>query len=140
MLRAGALPTDDRRVVAAFAAELATVLFEQRRLRELSTRLAFAAEADEFRTGLLRSVSHDLRTPLAGIKAAATTLLAEDVVWDQAHQREFLHAIDADCDRLTRLVSDLLDASRLQAGVLPTSSVAVGLDDVIAGASPASRT
>ena len=76
---------------------------------------------DAFRTGLLRSVSHDLRTPLAGIKASVTSLLADDVTWSPDVARDFLQTIDADCDRLTRLVGNLLDASRLQADAVPVA-------------------
>ena len=63
-------------------------------------------------------MSHDLRTPLASIKASATSLLQSDVAWDAEQRREFAETIDAEADRLNRLVGNLLDMSRLQAGAV----------------------
>ena len=67
---------------------------------------------------LLSTVSHELRTPLASIKGFATTLLREDVEWDEASRREFLSIIDEESDRLSELISNLLDMSRIEAGTL----------------------
>ena len=75
------------------------------------------AEANELRTALLAAVSHDLRTPLASIKASATSLLQHDVELDRRERRsEFLETIDEETDRLDTLVGNLLDMSRLQSG------------------------
>jgi two-component system sensor histidine kinase KdpD len=76
-------------------------------------------------------VSHDLRTPLASIKAAATSLLSSEVDWDDDQAKGFAKTIDSESDRLTQLVSNLLDMSRLQVGAIPTSLQTVNLDDVL---------
>lgn len=73
-------------------------------------------ELDRVKSALIATVSHELRTPLAAIKGNITSLLADDVTWDAAAQREFLAVASAETDRLTALVNDLLDLSKLQAG------------------------
>jgi hypothetical protein len=75
-------------------------------------------ELDRMKSSLIATVSHELRTPLATIKGNITSLLADDVQWDAAAQREFLEVASAETDRLSALVTDLLDLSRLQAGTL----------------------
>lgn len=75
-------------------------------------------ELDRMRSSLVSTVSHELRTPLAAIKGYATTMLAEDVEWDHASQHEFLTIISDESDRLTNLVNNLLDLSRIEAGSL----------------------
>ncbi len=89
---------------------------------------------DELRTGLLRAVSHDLRTPLATIKASVSGLLSDDVEWPAAERAELLHAIDDETDRLDRIIGNLLDMSRLEAGVLAARRSPVAVDDVVAAA------
>jgi two-component system sensor histidine kinase KdpD len=79
-------------------------------------------------------VSHDLRSPLAGIKASVSTLLAEDVRLDDATERELLNTIDGETDRLNRVIGNLLDMSRLQAGALQVLRVPVGPAEVAAAA------
>jgi PAS domain S-box-containing protein len=78
-------------------------------------------ELDRMRSSLVSTVSHELRTPLAAIKGYASTMLAEDVEWDRASQHEFLTIISDESDRLTDLVNDLLDLSRIEAGSLRLS-------------------
>jgi signal transduction histidine kinase len=75
-------------------------------------------ELDEMKSQLLSTVSHELRTPLASIKGFATTLLREDVQWDDESRREFLSIIDEESDRLSELIGNLLDMSRIEAGTL----------------------
>jgi signal transduction histidine kinase len=75
-------------------------------------------ELDEMKSQLLATVSHELRTPLASIKGFATTLLREDVTWDEASRHEFLCIIDRESDRLAELIGNLLDMSRIEAGTL----------------------
>jgi PAS domain S-box-containing protein len=75
-------------------------------------------ELDEMKSQLLSTVSHELRTPLASIKGFATTLLRQDIEWDEESRREFLTIIDEESDRLTELISNLLDMSRIEAGTL----------------------
>lgn len=78
-------------------------------------------ELDRMKSSLIATVSHELRTPLASIKGYASTLMAEDVRWDEASQREFLAIISQEADRLSNLVNNLLDLSRLEAGTLKLS-------------------
>ena len=127
------LDAQDRRLLTAFASRVAVAL-ESQRLRHEAVSLQTIADADALRTGLLRSVSHDLRTPLATIGANVSTLLQEDVPWSKDEQRSFLITIDTEVHRLTRLVSNLLDASRLEAGVVHPHVVHVAIDDLVASA------
>lgn len=78
-------------------------------------------ELDRMKSSLIATVSHELRTPLASIKGYATTLLAEDVHWDPQSQDEFLNIISVEVDRLSDLVTNLLDMSRIEAGNLTIS-------------------
>ncbi|MBV9594677.1 MAG: sensor histidine kinase KdpD [Actinobacteria bacterium] len=128
-----ALPAEDHRVLTAFAAQVA-VAYRQRELAEVARTVQPLAESERARTALLNAVSHDLRTPIASAKAAVSSLRAPDVAWSEADRRELLGSADAALDRLTDLVTNLLDLSRLQAGVLPVLPGPVGLDDVVAHA------
>ncbi len=92
---------------------------ERARLQDEASAAAELADADNVRTALLEAVSHDLRAPLTGIKAAITSLLSPDTAWSPADAQAFYRTIDAQTDRLTRLVSNLLDMSRLRAGQMP---------------------
>lgn len=89
------------------------------------------AETDRVRSALLTAVSHDLRTPIAGIKAAASGLRQEDVEWQPAEEAELLAAIEDGADRLAQLVDDLLAMSRIQVGALSVHSRPVPVDEVI---------
>lgn len=91
---------------------------DARHARDETAALHVRAEGDRLRTSILRAVSHDLRTPLASIKASATSLLQEDVDWSPQDRHDFLVTIDEETDRLDRIVGDLLDLSRLEAGVV----------------------
>src|SRR5262249_1538852 len=92
------------------------------------------AEASDLRAALLAAVSHDLRTPLASIKAAATSLLQEDVEWTPQATHELLVTIDEETDRLNTLVGNLLDMSRLQSGALELAMQEIGLEEVVPAA------
>jgi two-component system sensor histidine kinase KdpD len=83
------------------------------------------------RRSLLAAVSHDLRTPLAGIKAAVSTLHAPGIVLSQADRGALLEAIEESTDRLASIIDNLLDMSRLQAGAVSLDTQQVGLDDVV---------
>lgn len=89
------------------------------------------AAADSVRIALLNAVSHDLRTPIASAKAAVSGLLSSDVTWTDEERIELLASADDALDRLTDLVTNLLDLSRLQAGVLPALSEPTPLDGVV---------
>ncbi|MFI9760233.1 DUF4118 domain-containing protein [Streptomyces sp. NPDC051963] len=124
------LPAEDRRVLAAFAAQAAVVL-DRRRLREEADRARALAEGNRIRTALLAAVSHDLRTPLAGIKAAVSSLRSEDVAWSEEDQAELLEGIEEGADRLDGLVGNLLDMSRLQTGTVTPIIREIDLDEVV---------
>jgi PAS domain S-box-containing protein len=87
-------------------------------------------ELDRMKSGLISTVSHELQTPLASIKGFATTLLAKDVKWEQESQREFLEIISNEADRLSDLVNNLLDVSRIEAGSLTLQKIYCSLDDI----------
>jgi len=89
-------------------------------------------ELDEFKTALLAAVGHELRTPLAAIKGHASTLLQEDVTWPLADQRHFLQTISGEADRLAQLVSNLLDLSRQEAGLLLLNRGPARVQDLVA--------
>ncbi|WP_329257761.1 sensor histidine kinase KdpD [Streptomyces pseudovenezuelae] len=124
------LPAEDRRVLEAFAAQ-AVVVLDRRRLQEEADRARALAEGNRIRTALLAAVSHDLRTPLAGIKAAVTSLRSDDVEWSQEDRAELLEAIEEAADRLDHLVGNLLDMSRLQTGTVTPIVRETDLDEVI---------
>lgn len=95
---------------AAHAADLGTGLL----LRDVTQERT----AEAMKSQLLSTVSHELRTPLASIKGFATTLLRQDVRWDEATQRDFLRIIEEEADRLTEIIDNLLDMSQIEAGAL----------------------
>jgi signal transduction histidine kinase len=88
-------------------------------------------ELDEMKSQLLSTVSHELRTPLASIKGFATTLLRRDVEWGEESRREFLSIIDQESDRLSELIGNLLDMSRIEAGELPVEPEPTDLKPII---------
>ncbi|MBV1849327.1 sensor histidine kinase [Catellatospora tritici] len=133
VLRGPALPAADRRVIEAFAAQAAVAL-RQERLAQEAARAKPLAEADRMRTALLAAVSHDLRTPLASAMAAVASLRSEDVQFSPEDERELLDTAAESLDRLTRLVSNLLDMSRLQAGALGVATTTIWLDETVPAA------
>ncbi|MFG1668525.1 ATP-binding protein [Streptomyces sp. Y7] len=124
------LPAEDRRVLAAFAAQAAVVL-DRQRLRHEADQAKELAEGNRIRTALLAAVSHDLRTPLAGIKASVSSLRSDDVAWSEEDQAELLEAIEEGADRLDHLVGNLLDMSRLQTGTVTPLIREIDLDEVV---------
>ncbi|MDG4762646.1 DUF4118 domain-containing protein [Solwaraspora sp. WMMD406] len=130
VLRGRRLEAADRRIVEAFAAQAAVAL-RQERLAAQAAAARPLAEADRMRTALLAAVSHDLRTPLASAKAAVSSLRSRDVDFDADDRDELLATADESLDRLSRLVANLLDMSRLQAGALGITAATIGLEDVV---------
>ncbi|MFI6333469.1 ATP-binding protein [Streptomyces sp. NPDC050535] len=124
------LPASDRRVLAAFAAQAAVVL-DRQRLQHEADQAKELAEGNRIRTALLAAVSHDLRTPLAGIKAAVSSLRSDDVAWSEEDQAELLEGIEDGADRLDHLVGNLLDMSRLQTGTVTPLIRDIDLDEVV---------
>jgi signal transduction histidine kinase len=96
-------------------------------------------EVDRMKSSLVSTVSHELRTPLAAIKGYASTLLAEDVEWDTKSQREFISVISDETDRLSNLVNNLLDLSRIEAGSLQLSHEECQISEVIQKAAKSAR-
>ncbi|WP_245679405.1 sensor histidine kinase [Actinomadura hibisca] len=127
------LPAADRRVLTAFAAQAEAVL-EWRRLAEEAARARRLAEGDKIRTALLAAVSHDLRTPLAAIKAGVGSLRATDVRWEPEDEAELLAAVEESADRLDGLIGNLLDMSRLSTGVVTPLIRAVAVEEVLPAA------
>ncbi|GHG45282.1 sensor histidine kinase [Streptomyces griseocarneus] len=124
------LPAEDRRVLAAFAAQAAVVL-DRQRLVDRAEEARRLAEGNRIRTALLAAVSHDLRTPLAGIKASVTSLRSDDVAWSAEDEAELLAGIEDGADRLDHLVGNLLDMSRLQTGTVTPLIREIDLDEVV---------
>jgi two-component system sensor histidine kinase KdpD len=124
------LPAGARRLLAAFVAQL-RLAQETLAFQAEATAADALAEANKLRDALLASVSHDLRGPLANIKAAGTSLLATDVEWAPDDITTFAKTIDAEADRLTALVTNLLDMSRLQTGMLGVQIRPVAVEEVV---------
>jgi two-component system sensor histidine kinase KdpD len=103
-------------------------------MSEAAAAAAPLAEANKMRTALLAAVGHDLRTPLAAAKAAVTSLLSRDVQWSERDRTELLESANVSLDRLSALVDNLLDMSRLQAGAIAVLNRPTALDEVVARA------
>jgi two-component system sensor histidine kinase KdpD len=126
----GPLDSVDERLLSATVAELSAMMDRATLARDAS-RVESLGRANDLRTALLRAVSHDLRSPLSAIQASVTSLLQDDVVWPASDQRRFLDTIDEESERLNRVVSDLLDAGRLQAGAVEPRRRAAGIEEVV---------
>ncbi|MFC9394579.1 DUF4118 domain-containing protein [Streptomyces sp. NPDC057027] len=124
------LPGEDRRVLGAFAAQAAVVLDRQRLVDE-AEEARRQAEGNKIRTSLLAAVSHDLRTPLAGIKASVSSLRSDDVDWSEEDRAELLANVEEGADRLDHLVGNLLDVSRLETGTVTAVLRQTDLDEVV---------
>jgi len=132
-LRGHPLPADERRVLGAIAAQ-AAVTVEQRRLAEAAAAARPIAEAGKMRAALLATAGPDLRTPLAAAQADVGELRSYDVTWKPERVRNLATDAYASLDQLTRLVDNLLDLSRLQAGELPLRSGPTDVADAVAHA------
>jgi two-component system sensor histidine kinase KdpD len=131
MLMAGRqLAARDRRVLTAVAKQAAG-LVKQRELSEEAGKAEAIAQADELRRSLLSAVSHDLRTPLAAAKAAVSSLRSDDVDFSAEDTSELLATIEESIDQLTALVGNLLDSSRLAAGVVAPNLQSVYLEEAV---------
>lgn len=113
----GRFSAEDARLLGSFA-DQAALAIERGRLSEQAARASALAQANDLKSTLLAAVSHDLRTPLTTIKASASALLDDSVEWDPEARADLLSAIDQDADRLALMVSNLLDLSRIEGGVL----------------------
>ncbi|GCE13752.1 ATP-binding protein [Tengunoibacter tsumagoiensis] len=109
----------------------ATSVIERVRLQRENLRIEILQRTDALRSALLSSVSHDLRTPLSSIKAAASSLQQEDIQWDEETKRSFARTIEREADRLNRLVGNLLDMSRIEEGALKPEKELYPLPDLL---------
>jgi two-component system sensor histidine kinase KdpD len=130
VLRGGALGPRERSVAAAFASHVG-VLREREELARQSLAARQLEAGNRTRTALLAAVSHDLRTPLAGLRSAAETLRTHDDRLALDERRELLDAMEVSITRLTTMVSDLLDMSRLQTGAVTPIADDVPLAEVV---------
>lgn len=123
-------------VVFVLVAAVVSILVdrEARARAEVERRRSEAdalARVNELKTAILASVSHDLRTPLASVKASVSSLREPDIAWSKEQTDDFLATIELESDRLTSLVGDLLDMSRIQTGSLSLFRRAIGLDEIV---------
>jgi two-component system sensor histidine kinase KdpD len=123
----------DRESLGTFANQAALAL-ERAQLRAQALRSELLEEVDRLRRALLGAVSHDLRTPLATMKVASSTLLDPNSALSAEDAKELYGLLDLQTDRLTRLVTSLLDMTRYQAGVLDVDRAPWPLDDLVADA------
>jgi two-component system sensor histidine kinase KdpD len=130
VLQPPGLRADQRRLLAAFAAHAGAIL-QRQELQRSAVSAVLLARDNQARTALLSAVSHDLRTPLAAIKAAIGSLRSTEVVWSDEDRHELEAAIDDSADRLDALIGNLLDMSRLQTGNLIAHPCPVDLGEVI---------
>ncbi len=124
------LPASDRRMLDAFAAQAAAVL-DRNRLTARAADATRLRETDAIRTALIAAVSHDLRTPLTGIKAAISTLQDPTITLADADRAILLDSADVAADRLDSLLSNLLDLSRIQTGAVRPILEPVSLDEIL---------
>ncbi len=105
------------RLLAAFASEAALGV-QRAELAQAAAHAEALMQADEMKTALLTSISHDLKTPLAGIKTSVSSLLDGTVSWTDEDRRAFLETIESQADRLDRVISDILDLNRIESGAI----------------------
>jgi two-component system, OmpR family, sensor histidine kinase KdpD len=130
--RAGAgLSTAEEEQLLATFAQQAALAIEKAHLAQRARQATALEEANRVKTALLAAVSHDLRSPLAAIKTAVTGLLTFGPTMDQAERSDLLRTINQEADRLTRLVADLLDLSRMQSGALHPQKEWVDIAELI---------
>jgi len=127
------LSRHDQELLHTFANHMALAL-ERAQLREQAVRTELLEEVDRLQRALVGAVSHDLRTPLATIKASASTLRSTDADISLPEREELLELIDKQADRLDRLVTNLLDLSRVQAGALELRNGPIAVADLVADA------
>jgi len=128
VLRGPELFAEDRGVLERLATAAARA-WETQHLSRLANQLA---EADRVRSALLAAVGHDLRTPLAGLKAAVSSLRQDDVQWADEARDELLETIEESTDRLADLIANILDMTRIQVGAVAAQPVDVAVDEVVA--------
>lgn len=124
------LDTVEHELLQTIAAQVGLVL-ERLRIAAIDSQARALAESDRLKSTLLSLVSHDLRTPLAVIKGLVTSLLDTSVEWTDPLRRELLGTINGETDRLNRIVGDLLEMSRIEAGAISQARAWYDLDELI---------
>ncbi len=135
-----AVATQGKRVLTDSEIEMLTTIghaisaaVENARLLEAMSRTRQAEETDRLRAAFLASISHEIRTPLTSIKGLSSTLVQPDVEWDAETQKEFLLTIDQESNRLLRIVEDVLDMSKIEAGAMKLHMDAISIGSVMSG-------
>lgn len=121
---------EQRQLIEAFA-NLAAVAIIRVQLAEEAEQAKWLAESEKLHRALLNSISHDLRTPLASITGAATSLLAEGNVYTREVREVLLHTIKEEAQRMNRFVANLLDMVRLESGILKPKAEWCDIQDII---------
>lgn len=129
--RRGVAPDPEEQAILVAMSEQIALAVESARLATELRRLEAQHEVQRVRSELISAVSHELRTPLGFIKSYATTLLRDDAPIEDTTRRHFLEIIDEETDKLGRMIDDLLDASRLQAGRLPIEREPLSLTELV---------
>ncbi|MCL5999354.1 MAG: PAS domain S-box protein [Chloroflexi bacterium] len=133
-LSPGILDKSDVRHIQGLVDQAAVAIHNMRLLEMEAEARREAEKANELRLKFLAMISHELRTPLTSIKGFATTLLAQDVSWDELSQRDFISTINEEADKLTEMIEQLLDLSRLDAGLLRVRPAPCALSDIVSAA------
>jgi two-component system sensor histidine kinase KdpD len=123
--------TRDDRLLLEAATRQAAVALDRARLEARARLAQLDAETNQLRAAMFSSVTHDLRTPLASIKAGVTSLLDQAVVHDAGQQRELLMTVLEETDRLNRLVGNILDLAKIRAGALIPRRTPTAVDEVV---------
>jgi two-component system sensor histidine kinase KdpD len=121
----------DERLVRTFASQ-SVLAVERVRAAEAARKARVLEESDKLKSSLLSSVSHELRSPLAAVKAAVSSLRAGEVDWDSAARIELMTTIEEEIDRLNTLVGNLLDMSRIEVGALKPQKKPNMLPEIVA--------
>jgi two-component system sensor histidine kinase KdpD len=129
--RAEGLPDREETRLLSLAADQVGLAFNRERLAEAANAAEVARQSEALKDALLDSVSHDLRTPLATIRAAAGSLMDPDVAWSDEDRRAAAATIDIEADRLNGLVRNLLDMSRIEGGALRPSLEVLDLEELV---------
>ena len=127
------LTPDQRQLLEAFASQAALAI-ERAQLAEQARQAEVLQATEKLQTALLNSISHDLRTPLVSITGALSSLQEDDIELDEATRRSLVENAREEAERLNRLVGNLLDMTRIEAGALKVAVRAVRCQDVIGAA------
>ena len=117
--------------LAVFISDQISILLDRQALEEELIYLQGQRQQVQTREDFISNITHELRTPLGGIKGYTTTLLRSDTTWDKATEQEFLQIIDKEADYLQQLIDNLLDSTRLSAGLLKMHFNQIRIDGVI---------